>query len=206
MSDIEKYTGIFGFGLFDNKYMNLLTLYFLGIAGIIIKMFFSFPGDETGAYGPALTTLWGYGLTFTSLILIFFLVYSFYYYKFKVKKVIKPFDNYILKEFVSTLFNTGPIIFTAFLILYIMYLNYTNLSRLNKKDGIIDDYNLYNNLSSFLIIVQLILIYKYVWNKVINIDKDKDKILVALSYLVGIFNLILIIIIHIILYFYSVDK
>lgn len=201
MSSMKDYKGIFGFGLFENKYMDLLNLYFLGIAGIIIKLFFSYPGDAIGSTGPALTTLWGYGLTITSLFVIFFLIYSF---NLRHNKDI--LSSNILQFLYKILFDAGPIIITIFLIIYIMYLNLTNMKQINKPNGVAPDYYIYNNISSFLIIVQLLLIYKYVWNKVIELNVNKDKIYVGLSYLISTFNLILIIIMHILLYFYTVGK
>jgi len=201
MSSMKDYKGIFGFGLFENKYMDVLNLYFLGIAGIIIKLFFSHPGDELGTTGPALTTLWGYGLTVTSLFIIFFLIYSFNF-----KKESQILSGNIIQKIFKILFDTGPIILTIFLIIYIMYLNLTNMKQINKPNGLAPDYYIYNNISSFLIIVQLLLIYKYVWNKVIDLNVNKDKIYVGLSYLISTFNLIIIIIMHILLYFYTVGK
>ena len=201
MSSMKDYKGIFGFGLFENKYMDVLNLYFLGIAGIIIKLFFSHPGDELGTTGPALTTLWGYGLTVTSLFIIFFLIYSF-----NLKRESQILSGNIIKKIFKILFDTGPIILTIFLIIYIMYLNLTNMKQINKPNGLAPDYYVYNNISSFLIIVQLLLIYKYVWNKVIDLNVNKDKIYVGLSYLISTFNLIIIIIMHILLYFYTVGK
>ena len=87
-----------------------------------------------------------------------------------------------------------------------MYLNLANMKQINKPNGVAPDYYTYNNISSFLIIVQILLIYKYVWNKVIDLNVNKDKIYIGLSYLISTFNLILVIIMHILLYFYTVGK
>tara|TARA_B100001778_G_scaffold231964_1_gene193159 strand:- start:1955 stop:2593 length:639 start_codon:yes stop_codon:yes gene_type:complete len=212
MSNIDNYKGIFGFGLFENKYMDLLNLYFLGIAGIIIKIFFSYPGDEIGSTGPAITTLWGYGLTVSSLFILFFLVYSYNLklYNIKYKEQEPDSDKYlsgnIIKKIFKILFDSIPIILTIFLIIYIMYLNFSNMKQINKSNGVAQDYYIYNNISSFLIIVQILLIYKYVWDKIVKNDFKKDKIYVGLTYLISTINLILIIIMHIILYFYTVGR
>ena len=65
--------GIFGFGFSNNTNLDMINLVVLAIAGIIVKMFFQENYTKLGTSGPASTTIWGYGLTAISLVLMVFM-------------------------------------------------------------------------------------------------------------------------------------
>ena len=65
--------GIFGFGFSMNSNLDLMNLVVLAVAGIIVKIFFEENYTKLGTSGPAATTIWGYGLTSISLVLMIFM-------------------------------------------------------------------------------------------------------------------------------------
>ena len=63
----------YGFGLSNNTHLDLLNIIILAFTGIVIKIFFEENYSSDGLSGPASTTIWGYGLTSLSLLILIFL-------------------------------------------------------------------------------------------------------------------------------------
>jgi hypothetical protein len=149
----DKTQGIFGFGLSHNNHLDLLNIIVLACIGIIIKLFFSENYTRLGNMGPASSTIWGYGLTAIALsIMVFMGIYT-------SKKIFEVEKNTTKDANLVgiSLLNTLPIILTLFVIMYTIFLNFSYFTRIN-TDKVTRDYHTYSFMSSFLIIVQIILI------------------------------------------------
>ena len=116
----------------------------------------------------------------------------------------------IFKSIILT--TTLPIVLTLGTILYIFYINYTFFEKINK--GLLPDtYNTYYLFSSILLIVQISLIVKYLYNDLNNlVTKNKDPkiikestIIKSLSYILITLNFVFILIMHILLQFFSTN-
>jgi hypothetical protein len=196
--------GIFGFGLSHNNHLDLLNIVVLACVGIIIKLFFSENYSRLGNIGPASSTIWGYGLTAIALsIMVFMGIYV-------SKKIFeKPVDGK-KNNFIELIFaNVFPIVLTLFVIIYTIFLNFSYFTRIN-SDKVTRDYHTYSFMSSFLIIVQIILISTYLFNYLIdNGDpnrKTKADLSKNITYILCVVNFIFLLMIHISLAFFSTDE
>ena len=206
----DKKQGIFGFGFSHNNHLDLLNIVVLACIGIIIKLFFSENYTRLGNMGPASSTIWGYGLTAIALsIMIFMGVYS----SNRIFQIEKKIDSKNA-NFLGIIFqNTLPIVLTLFVIMYTIFLNFSYFTRIN-TDKVTRDYHTYSFMSSFLIIVQIILISTYLFNNISNSinSKVKDDVVnkIELSknitYVLCVVNFIFILMIHISLAFFSTDE
>lgn len=206
----NKAQGIFGFGLSHNNHLDLLNIVVLACIGIIIKLFFSENYTRLGNMGPASSTIWGYGLTAIALsIMVFMGVYS----SNRIFQIEKQNDSKNA-NFLGIIFqNTLPIVLTLFVIMYTIFLNFSYFTRIN-TDKVTRDYHTYSFMSSFLIIVQIILISTYLFNNISNSNNSKVKDDVAnkielsknITYVLCVVNFIFILMIHISLAFFSTDE
>ena len=221
MSDNNSYVdnmlnrrGIFGFGFSLNNNLDLMNLVVLACLGIVIKVFFQEGHTKLGNMGPASTNIWGYGLTALALFLMVFM--SLYLSRKTAKN--NSFNNNNLEQgnifttLINLLFNdTLPIVLTFILILYVIYLNFVYYTRIN-SNLVADSFHTYSFYSSFLLIVQIAIIVKYMFNMLdsVNAKKDNtniisDKAIKALSYILLTINFIFVMITHILLSFFSTD-
>ena len=202
---MENTQGIFGYGLSHNDNLDLLNIVILACVGVIIKLFFSENYSRLGNMGPASSTIWGYGLTAIALsIMVFIGIYS-------SKKPL--FDNPVSSKannLLEIMFgNVLPIILTLFVIIYTIYLNFSYYTRIN-SDKVTRDYHTYSFMSSFLIIVQIILISKYLYHYLLDSKDSKDsskaELAKNITYILCVVNFIFILMIHISLAFFSTDE
>lgn len=199
-------SGIFGLGFSFNDNLDLLNLVVLALVGIIIKIFFQENYSKLGDVGPASTTIWGYGLTGIALFLMIFM--SIHISKKEDKELME--DNIpILQYFLLLLLNnTLPIVLTLGLIIYIISLNYSYFNRIN-SNNVTDSYHTYSLFSSFLLIIQIFIVIKLMFNNLDSNPDDKhvkdNALLKNLSYLLISINFIFVIIINILLAFFSTD-
>lgn len=211
INSIKEKTGIFGFGLSHNNNLDLFTLVILAYAGLFIQFFFSSSYDRYGLNGPATLALWGYGLTGIALFLMIFM--SIYINNEQNAKF--EAEKYSITEVFKALFltNSLPIVLTLGTIIFLFFINYTFFERINK--GLLPStYNTYYLFSSLLLIVQIGLIVKYLYNELdlLDISANKTKtyiketsIIKSLSYIIISLNLIFILIMYILLEFFSTN-
>ena len=194
--------GIFGFGLSNNNNLDLLNIIVLACAGIIIKIFFQENYSKLGNIGPASTTIWGYGLTALALIIMTFM--SLYLIS-KTDSNILENKNDIFSYMKLLLTDTLPIFLTFSVIMYIIILNFIYFNRIN-TNKVSDSYHTYSLMSSILIIIQLGLLFKYLYSHLKPGKSDYQNILAKkATYILGTVNIIFVLIIHILLAFYSTD-
>lgn len=209
--------GVFGFGLSNNNNLDLLNLVVLACAGIIIKIFFQANIDETaGHVGPASTTIWGYGMTAFALFIMTFMSYymseendKFIEKKYKINGISK--DNSFFTDLIKIIMGDGiPIFLTFCVLIYVIYINFVHFNRIN-KGAVSDSYYTYSFYSSLLIIIQITLIIKYMYNSLnfLNTKTKKDTkqttMIKSASYILVLINLVFVMIQHILLSFYSTD-
>lgn len=208
IADIKENRGIFGFGLSHNNNLDLFTLVILAYAGLFIQFFFSGSYDPYGINGPATLALWGYGLTGIALFLMIFMSM---YINNKINLTFEAKESSmseILKSVVLS--STLPVVLSLGTIIFVFFVNYTFFERINK--GLLPDtYNTYYLFSSILLIVQIGLIIKYLYNE-LNFLVTKDKsiikqstIIKSLSYIIITLNFIFILIMYILLEFFSTN-
>lgn len=198
---MESTQGIFGFGLSHNNHLDLLNIVILACVGIIIKLFFSENYSKLGNMGPASSTIWGYGLTAIALSIMIFM--GIYVSKQLFEDSVTSKNNNLLQIILA---NVLPIILTLFVIMYTLYLNFSYYTRIN-SDKVTRDYHTYSFMSSFLIIVQIILISTYLYYHLSGSkDNAKTELSKNITYILCVVNFIFILMIHISLAFFSTDE
>ena len=120
----------------------------------------------------------------------------------------------IVEYYVSILSSGAiPVIFTLGIIVYIITLNFMYFTRIN-SNKVSTSYPIFSFFSSLLIIIQISIIIKYMYSILNGIqtktnqstDKKKDQaILKGLSLIITTFNYIFVMILHILLAFFSTD-
>ncbi len=210
-NDLKENKGIFGFGFSHNNNLDLLNLVILAYAGIFIQFFFSNNYDKYGLNGPATLSLWGYGLTGIALFLMIFV--SIYISNEKnTQDTFESNERGILEDIKQLILTDSlPIILTLGLILYIFFINYRYFERINK--GLLPDtYNTYYLFSSLLLIAQIAIIVKYLYNELDTLSMSTKKpnskettIIKSLSYILITLNFIFILIMNILLEFFATN-
>jgi hypothetical protein len=196
--------GIFGLGVSENSYLELLTIAFLACAGIIIKLCLSGSYSQSGTMGPASSTIWGYGLTAIALSIMAFI--GIYLFSNKI------FDNETSKKisFLTTMLSILPIVLTLFVIIYIIYLNFSYFTRIN-SNKVTPDYHIFSGVSSALLIVKIILISMYLFHYITKTTKSDVSMsyienIKNITYILCTINFILLFMIHINLAVFSTDE
>ena len=216
---LKNRQGIFGFGFSSNNNLDLLNLCVLAFAGIIIKVFFQESHSRLGNIGPASTTIWGYGMTSLAL---FFMMFISFYLKDREEKTTQENsmfnlfndkeskDDSIMNTIINYILNDSlPIFLTLLIIIYIMYLNFNFFKRIN-SNRVTDTFHTYSFFSSLMIIIQLGLICKYMFEKLNTVQgskdvKDNGTKLKGVIFVLSTINFIFILIMHILLKFFSTD-
>lgn len=184
-------TGIFGIILNENNLsLDILTVFFIIIAGILIQLFFAPNRTVDGNIGPANSNIWGGMLSCLGVFLLIFIVYG--------KEEIKQLGNPLIHIF--------PIFVLLCIISYSVIINFVFSKNINMKGGTDITFDTYSFISNLLIIIQAIIVFKNVFtyintnSAIKDIDTYKS---VSISLFIGVLNLSTLIIMHIMLYFYS---
>ena len=214
--------GIFGFGFSFNNKLDMLNLLMLCVAGIIISIFFPETITSTGHSGPATTTIWGLSLSIISLFFLIFMSIYFSNYKNNTKNIldVKSKNNNNSDGFFTQVLNiimndyTFPIIILIGLLIYIVTLNFIFFKKIN-SGKVSSDYFTYNNFTMILILIQIGLVCKYMYELYdLNVAKNDINdtkieknlaIIKSILYILLSISWIFIFIIHIILSVFSTD-
>tara|TARA_B100001250_G_C19753104_1_gene768764 strand:- start:518 stop:1207 length:690 start_codon:yes stop_codon:yes gene_type:complete len=210
--------GIFGFGFSANSNLDIMNLVVLAIAGIVVKIFFEENHTKLGTSGPASTTIWGYGLTAISLVLMIFM--AIYLTSTSTKQKEKLLlergskEKSIFSYYISILSSGAiPVLLTLGIVVYIIILNFMYFTRIN-SNKVSSSYPVYSFFSSMLVIIQIGIIIKYMYSILSGIQtktndtnekQNKQSILKGLSLIVTTINYIFVLILHILLAFFSTD-
>lgn len=182
-------------------------------AGIMIKIFLKQIPTSDGFTGPANAVLWGYGTIILSLFGIMFISFSLANKTINADNIKNNIFN-IFKIIISTLF---PVILLIGILLWVIIINIQFYTKINK--GLISKtYGDFNSVLTILILIQLVLVFKYILNKIAYIKSTMNANIIEeskldafttqisyISYIMGLFNIIFIGSMHIILEYYSTD-
>lgn len=207
----DPFTGVSGYGLFSNIKLELYSLYALAILGVLFKIFVVQKNDMTGNQGPATNTIWGYGLASISILCILFIIYGLYN-----RDIIKNknFDNKggFFRNIMYILGNGTLFVLLLLVFILTIVLNYVYYQKINI--GIIpDSFNNFNYISNLFMIIQLIVLGPYI-NTIANYGQIPPKstsdiknigIIKNVTYLLSTLNIIFIVIMYILLRYYSTD-
>ena len=187
----------------DYDYNNFVGF---AVVGIIIKLFFGNSYTRDGSTGPASSTIWGYGLIITSVLMIIFL-------KSISDDTKTPNLNDITFDFNSILVLIGktveylkyisPLLFMFLILAWIILLNNRFFTSINK--GIVSqEFFSYSFLSTLLVFLQLMVIYKWIFADEDDKKGEKSK-LATVTYLFTVLNIVLTGMMQIVLEYFSTD-
>ena len=201
----------------------MLNLLMLCVAGIIISIFFPETITSSGHSGPATTTIWGLSLSIISLFFLIFMSIYFSNYKNNTKNILdvksKNSNNNsdgFFTQVLNIIMNdyTFPIIILIGLLIYIVSLNFIFFKKIN-SGKVSSDYFTYNNFTMILILIQIGLVCKYMYELYdLNVAKNDINdtkieknlaIIKSILYILLSISWIFIFIIHIILSVFSTD-
>ena len=181
---------------------------FIGFAcvGIIIKLFFGNSYTEDGSSGPASSTIWGYGLIITSVLMIIFLKSISDKNTPDLTKVEFNFNS-ILGAFGKTfeyLKYISPLLLMFIILAWIVTLNNRFFTNINK--GIVSqEFFSYSFLSTLLVFLQLMVIYKWLSAGDEDDKKGEKSKFSTITYFFTVSNIVLIGMMQIVLEYFSTD-
>ena len=176
------------------------NLIILCIVGFVIKFFFSQPASENGETGPASSTIWGYGIAAIAVFFLTFINFAL------LNKGDNDYKGKTAKFAGSFITGTLPSIFTLILLIYMIWLNFQYFTKINSGKVADDFYNM-SKMSNVLLVFQILTLFKYMR----TIKKSSENLSVygtndsTIIYLLTILNIVFIIILNIILEFFSTD-
>lgn len=193
----------------SNLPFDIKTLLFLAISGVLIKVFLSGQISKDGSTGPASSAVWGYGLTTFSLFGLLIIV-------------IALTSQQTMRENLWTIINktltsSFPLLATLLVLSWLVILYSSYSIRIN-QGKVAPEFNQFSFASSFLVILQLIIVFKYLIDKSnINVgqatkDSPVGKVLGAITseltsiiVILTLLNLIFVGMMQIIVEFFSTD-
>lgn len=190
----------------DTTYdINILTG--IALSGLAIKFGFYQNTSSDGIDGPANSVIWGYGVVLIALFGIMYITFS-------LASRSDMESNSI--QFIKTLFiSSFPVLFLMGVIVWLIVMNVTYKTRINKGQ-VSKDYYIFNSVSTFVIILQVMIILYYVRNQVglkLNVEnsmipeifKQLSTQMSSISYAVGSVNYLIVFVLQIILEYFSTD-
>lgn len=186
----------------NNTGYDIAILSGLAIIGIIVKFAFQ-KTSKTGIDGPATASIWGYGIIIISLIGMLFVTFSL--------ATKEKMNQSAFELFKNILTSSMPVLFIIMLVLWSIFINITYKEQIN-KGSVSKDYTTFGYVSTALLVIQLMTIFKYLRDTISINNSSESKYknilsesLISISYLIGTFNLIIIGFMQVILDYLSTD-
>ena len=210
---MSEYRGIFGMGISTNYYLDLLNLSILALAGIMIIYFFQENFSKSGTTGPARTTIWGLGLT---TFAVFFMIFISISDKFNPKE---EKSSGLFSKIINIILNDSlPILIVFILLIYAIYLNFIYFKKIN-RNNVSNTFATYSLYSLIFFVIQICISVKYLYNElqyrymvpkpnqdsIKNKSKETTSLIKNISLILGTINFLFIVIMHILLEFFSTD-
>lgn len=183
---------------------NLLLFAFVGI---IIKLFIGSSTTDDGSRGPASAAIWGYGVIAASVLGIIFITFAM---ATQMSKLSENSFGFVK----SMLLHSLPPLLMLGILTWLITINVEYFKRINQ--GLVaKEYSNYSNLSTFLVIIQLVVLYKYLvdelligkggpTNKTMLIEALRSR-MASVTYLLTLGNLMVVSVMTIILKYFSTD-
>ena len=173
---------------------------FIAVTGIIIL--FIQPSSTSINVGPASASLWGYGMIMMATLGIMFSSFAILSKMEALKTNTSSFVKSLLTQSIPSLLLIG-------LLTWLIVLNAQYFKPINTGE-VASEYSTYSNVSFFLILIQLWIAYNYMQS---SMKSSSDKIisdsynnrLLSITYLLTITNSMVILIMNIILKYFSTD-
>lgn len=185
--------------------INNLVLF--AFVGIIIKLFLGSSTSDDGSRGPASAAIWGYGVIAASVLGIMFITFAMATQMSKLSENSLGFVK-------SMLLHSLPSMLMLAILTWLITINAEYFKRINEGD-VAKEYSTYSNLSTFMVIIQLGALYKFLvdelligkggpTNKTMLIEALRSRMASA-TYLLTLGNVMVASVMTIILKYFSTD-
>ena len=185
--------------------INNLVLF--AFVGIIIKLFLGSSTTEDGSRGPASAAVWGYGVIAASVLGIMFITFAM---ASQMQRLTQSSFGFVK----SLLMHSLPPTLMLTILVWLITLNGQYFKRINEGD-VANEYNTYSNLSTFMVMIQLGVLYKYLvdelligeggpTNKTMLIEALRSR-LASVTYLLTLANIMIAAVMTIISKYFSTD-
>jgi len=134
------------------------SMLIFAIMGMCIKVFFGNVTSNTGTYGRANATIWGYGLVALAILVVMFVNYSIHD---RIMRIEKKGTNGIIDFLKSFLTSSAPSLLTVIVLLWIVSLNVLYYTRINQGKVAKEFYQLSTG-TSMLFLIQIICIFQLI--------------------------------------------
>lgn len=207
MNNSSPYEGKSAFGLFTNNKLEIYSFYALAVLGILFRTFFNQENDMTGNHGPATSTLWGYGISTIALFCILFIMYGMGKREVMDTKNLNPDVKDGFFSNILYILGSGNIIFVTLIVFaFILTLNYSFYQKINI--GIIPlSFDHFNKVFNILMIVQFIILFQFINIRMFGATKNNQVlgVITSSAYFLTTINVIFVIIMYILLKYFSTD-
>ena len=180
---------------------NMMVFAFVGI---LIKLFFGNNTTADGSSGPASSAVWGYGIVALSVLSILFITFA-------LATQMTAVSQYNTMDFIMKLVQGSLVPFLMLLILvWLISINMTYYKRIN-EGNVASEYNQFSTVSTILVVVQLIVLFKYL-KDAFSTEKGGNGIgsalksqMTSITYILTALNVIFVGMMNIVLAFFSTD-
>lgn len=203
----DPFSGKQAYGLFSNNKLEVYSLFALAVLGIFFRMFITQNNDMTGNTGPANATLWGYGITSVCILCILFITYGLSNREIMDSKNLNTnikdgfFSNaaYILGDGIA-------FVMVLVVLILILVLNYVYFQKINI--GLVPDtFSQFNYVSNLFMLIQFLLLFQYINIRIFSSEGKSAMtgIITAATYFLSTLNIIFVIIMYILLKYFTTD-
>jgi len=194
--------------IYHNLGYDINVMGLIGLCGLLIKVFLNEKTSIDGLRGPATASVWGYSVTAGAVITTMFITFAL------VSKMSPIADKNSMSFVISLFSHSLPSILLLGVLIWLITINTIYYKRIN-KDEVANEFYSYSGVSTFLVIIQSVILFKYIndelrfssesdtFQKVI--EKSLSSKLASITYVITMGNLILASIMTIILAFFSTD-
>jgi len=185
------------------------SLGLIGLGGLLIKSFLGTNTDENDENnGPATANVWGYGVLAGSILTAMFVTFAL------VSQMSPMADNNSINFVLALFAHSIPSVLLLGILVWIITINSIYYKNIN-TGKVSDEYFTYSNVSTFLIIIQSVILFKYLTDE-LHIAATSNSLkkvlettmaskLSSVTYLLTMMNIMLIGIMTIILKYFSTD-
>ena len=193
--------------LSKNLNFDVTNMMWVAFVGIVVKMFVGNDTSENGMSGPASAAVWGYGLVTLAVLAIMFITFAMS----SRMETIEQLNTFTFAKLMF--FHSLPSILMLGILSWLITINAIHYKQINKGTTA-EEYDTYSSVSTWLVIAQLGVLIKLLMDE-LNISKGglagaavmkalQGK-MASVSFLLTITNVFVLVIMTIILTYFSTD-
>lgn len=179
----------------DQENFSIIVMGVIAFIGLIIKIVFDSKPSKDGINGPAYSNIYGFSIVAFSILCGIFLSFSL-----AIEQDNKQSNNNSIFSVIKIMFikSFQPILLFLILV-WILSININYYTKINKGQ-VTETYDNFSGIFTFLVTAQTIILFIY-----LNADEPRRKTLSNLLYILSSLNIVLLVIMNIIMRFFTTD-